>query len=181
MPGPPHVEPATGSFLLLEFDLVDVVGSAAARGAPGAVGSTSIENDLGFPTRITGDELAEPAQVQFRKFRACLPLGTQVVRQAFEYGRSIFEIDEGETVLARCLLIVMGACGFDYERSIHSRLRIDRSRPAREPRRIQRGHEIAPGLAGIGSVQKSPARIADARRTCANHCQQERATIVQSP
>ncbi|HEX3449349.1 MAG TPA: FAD-dependent oxidoreductase [Isosphaeraceae bacterium] len=81
------------------------------RSGPGGQAGRSmrIENYLGFPTGITGAELAERAWVQARKFGACLAVGTQVMRLTFDDGRPLIEIDGGETVSARCLLIATGA------------------------------------------------------------------------
>jgi thioredoxin reductase (NADPH) len=81
------------------------------RSGPGGQAGRSmrIENYLGFHTGITGAELAERAWVQARKFGACLPVGTQAIRLAFEHDRTLVEIDGGETVESRCLLIATGA------------------------------------------------------------------------
>jgi thioredoxin reductase (NADPH) len=74
--------------------------------------SMRIENYLGFPTGITGGELAERAFIQANKFGACLHVGTQVTSLSFD-GRAVLQTDGGETVKARCLLIATGA---DYRR-----------------------------------------------------------------
>jgi thioredoxin reductase (NADPH) len=71
--------------------------------------SMRIENDLGFPTGITGSELAERAVVQANKFGAGLPVGTLVTGLRFDEGRSVLHLDGGETVRAKCLLIATGA------------------------------------------------------------------------
>jgi thioredoxin reductase (NADPH) len=79
--------------------------------APGGqVGrSMRIENYLGFPTGITGAELAERAVVQANKFGASLPVATQVTGLAFVDGHAVLHIEGGEQVEARCLLIATGA------------------------------------------------------------------------
>ena len=72
-----------------------------------------IENYLGFPTGITGSELAERAVLQANKFGARLPVASLVTSLRFENAYSILELDSGETVTAKCLLIATGA---DYRR-----------------------------------------------------------------
>jgi thioredoxin reductase (NADPH) len=81
------------------------------RTAPGGQAGRSmrIENYLGFPTGITGSELADRAVLQASKFGAALPVASQVVRLAFEPGGSVLHLDGGETVAARCVLIATGA------------------------------------------------------------------------
>ena len=71
--------------------------------------SMRIENYLGFPTGITGGELAERAIMQANKFGACLPVPTQVIGLTFDNGHAVLHIDGGEVVSARCLLISTGA------------------------------------------------------------------------
>jgi len=85
------------------------------RTAPGGQASRSmlIENYLGFPTGITGSELADRAVLQANKFGARLPVASQVAGLKFENAYSILELDSGETVTAKCLLIATGA---DYRR-----------------------------------------------------------------
>jgi thioredoxin reductase (NADPH) len=75
--------------------------------------SMRIENYLGFPTGITGAELAERATVQAIKFGACLPVGVQVTGLTFDGARPVLHLDDGETVRAKCLLIATGA---DYRK-----------------------------------------------------------------
>ena len=81
------------------------------RSGPGGQAGRSmrIENYLGFPTGITGGELAERAVVQAGKFGAKLPVPTPVTRLTFENGYSILHIEGGETITAKCLLIATGA------------------------------------------------------------------------
>ena len=85
------------------------------RTAPGGQAGRSmrIENYLGFPTGITGGELAERAFVQANKFGARIPVSTQATGLRFENGHSVLQLDGGETITARCLLIASGA---DYRR-----------------------------------------------------------------
>ena len=81
------------------------------RTAPGGQASSSmrIENYLGFPTGLTGAELAERAVVQAHKFGACLSLPSPVTGLGFDNGYSTLRLEGGETVAARCLLVATGA------------------------------------------------------------------------
>ena len=83
--------------------------------APGgqAGGSMRIENYLGFPTGLTGSELADRAILQVNKFGAHLSVPAPVTRLAFDSGYTIVHLDGSETVTAKCLLIATGA---DYRR-----------------------------------------------------------------
>ena len=85
------------------------------RAGPGgqAGRSTRIENYLGFPTGISGSELAERAAVQAGKFGARLPVPTPVTSLTFDNAYPVLHLDTGETVSAKCLLIATGA---DYRR-----------------------------------------------------------------
>ena len=81
------------------------------RTAPGGqAGRTMrIENYLGFPTGISGGELAERAVLQANKFGACLPVATPVTGLTFDSAYPVLHLDGGETVTAKCLLISTGA------------------------------------------------------------------------
>jgi thioredoxin reductase (NADPH) len=83
--------------------------------APGGQAGSSmrIENYLGFPTGLTGSELAGRAILQANKFGAHLSVPTPVNRLAFESAYTIVHLDGDETVTAKCLLIATGA---DYRR-----------------------------------------------------------------
>jgi thioredoxin reductase (NADPH) len=85
------------------------------RMAPGGQAATSmrIENYLGFPTGITGLELADRAVVQANKFGAILSVPAAVVSLSFDNAYSVLGVDGGETVVAKCLLIASGA---EYKR-----------------------------------------------------------------
>jgi thioredoxin reductase (NADPH) len=85
------------------------------RTAPGGQAGSSmrIENYLGFPTGVTGSELASRAILQANKFGAHLSVPTPATRLAFEKTYSILHMEGGETVTAKCLLIATGA---DYRR-----------------------------------------------------------------
>jgi thioredoxin reductase (NADPH) len=75
--------------------------------------SMRIENYLGFPTGITGADLAERATVQAIKFGACLHVGVQVTGLTLDGARPVIHLEGGETANAKCLLIATGA---DYRK-----------------------------------------------------------------
>jgi thioredoxin reductase (NADPH) len=79
--------------------------------APGGQAGSSmrIENYLGFPTGLTGSELADRAALQANKFGAHLSVPTPVTRLEFDKTYPILRLDGGETVAAKCLLIASGA------------------------------------------------------------------------
>ena len=81
------------------------------RTGPGGQAGRSmrIENYLGFPTGVTGSELAERAVVQASKFGARLPVPTPVISLTFENAYPVLHLDSDETVTAKCLLIATGA------------------------------------------------------------------------
>ncbi len=81
--------------------------SIAPGGQAGA--SMRIENYLGFPTGLTGAELTDRAILQANKFGARLSVPTPATRLTFENGYSILELDGGETITTKCLLIATGA------------------------------------------------------------------------
>jgi thioredoxin reductase (NADPH) len=79
--------------------------------APGGQAGSSmrIENYLGFPTGLTGSELAGRAILQANKFGAHLSVPTPVNKLTFANAYTIVHLDGGETVTAKCLLIATGA------------------------------------------------------------------------
>jgi len=81
------------------------------RSGPGGQAGRSmrIENYLGFPTGLTGSELAGRAVLQANKFGAHLSVPTPVTRLEFEKAYPVLRLDGGETVAAKCLLIASGA------------------------------------------------------------------------
>jgi len=78
--------------------------------APGGQAGTSskIENYLGFPTGISGADLANRAILQAQKFGAQFSSPSQVARLEFEKDKILVWYD-GEQVSTRCLLIATGA------------------------------------------------------------------------
>src|SRR6266853_177392 len=79
--------------------------------APGGQAGSSmrIENYLGFPTGITGSELADRAVLQADKFGAQISVPTPATKLTFDKRYSILELEGGENIVAKCLLIASGA------------------------------------------------------------------------
>jgi thioredoxin reductase (NADPH) len=82
--------------------------------------SPCIENYLGFPTGISGSELAERAVVQATKFGALLSVPAAVTSLEEVDGAFSVALAEGESVAARVVLITTGA---RYRRPEVARLR----------------------------------------------------------
>ena len=72
-----------------------------------------IENYLGFPTGLTGSELADRAILQANKFGARLAIATPVSGLMFDQTYPVVRLDDSETITTKCLLI---ATGVDYRR-----------------------------------------------------------------
>jgi thioredoxin reductase (NADPH) len=81
------------------------------RTAAGGQAGTSmrIENYLGFPTGITGSELADRAALQANRFGANLSVPSSVASVSFDGRVSILTLESGESITAKCLLIATGA------------------------------------------------------------------------
>jgi thioredoxin reductase (NADPH) len=79
--------------------------------APGgqAGSSSKIENYLGFPTGISGQELAARAYTQAQKFGAQLLIATRATQLACDRKPYAIEIDHGPRVPARAVIIATGA------------------------------------------------------------------------
>jgi thioredoxin reductase (NADPH) len=73
--------------------------SVATGGQAGT--SSRIENYLGFPSGISGMELADRAVVQARRFGAQITVPAGVVSLANEDGRHLVALDTGEQLAAR--------------------------------------------------------------------------------
>jgi thioredoxin reductase (NADPH) len=85
-------------------------GVLEANGPGGqAGGSMRIGNYLGFPTGLTGAELTDRATLQANKFGAHLSVPTCAKRISFENRYATVEIEGGETLTTKCLLIATGA------------------------------------------------------------------------
>jgi thioredoxin reductase (NADPH) len=81
------------------------------RTGPGGQAGRSmrIENYLGFPTGISGSELADRAVVQAAKFGARLPIPSTVISLTFDNAYPVLRLDGDEKVIGKCLLIATGA------------------------------------------------------------------------
>jgi thioredoxin reductase (NADPH) len=88
--------------------LATVVVDAIAAGGQ-AARSPRIENYLGFPSGISGSDLAERAIVQARKFGAELGVPSQAAAVAERDGHYVARLDDGQEVATRALLIATGA------------------------------------------------------------------------
>jgi thioredoxin reductase (NADPH) len=79
--------------------------------APGgqAASSARIENYLGFPTGISGAELAERAEIQAGKFGATISVPATAMALTAEDGHYLARLDAGEAVTTRSVVIATGA------------------------------------------------------------------------
>ena len=71
--------------------------------------SARIENYLGFPTGISGGELAERATLQARRFGARMVVPAQAVALAQDDGHYAVELADGSAVHGRTLIVATGA------------------------------------------------------------------------
>ncbi|MEL7490970.1 MAG: FAD-dependent oxidoreductase [Pseudomonadota bacterium] len=83
--------------------------------APGGQAGTSskIENYLGFPSGISGRELAERANVQAQKFGARLAAPAKAVKLEENDGAYCLHLEDGRSLSARAIVVAAGA---DYRR-----------------------------------------------------------------
>jgi thioredoxin reductase (NADPH) len=84
-----------------------VVESSALGGQAGE--SRRIENYLGFPAGITGAELTTRAVVQARKFGARSATPYRAVALQPGDGRHVVQLEEGQEIVARAVLLATGA------------------------------------------------------------------------
>ena len=84
-----------------------VVESNSPGGQAGA--SSKIENYLGFPTGITGKELAGNAYAQAQKFGAQILIAKETHGLACDRRPYSLKLDDGEKVTARTVVIATGA------------------------------------------------------------------------
>ncbi len=92
-------------------DLVIVgAGPAGESNAPGGQAGTGsrIENYLGFPTGVSGQELAGRAALQALKFGAEIAVARSVRRLDCERRPYVVELSNGESVKARAVIIASG-------------------------------------------------------------------------
>jgi thioredoxin reductase (NADPH) len=92
--------------------LTTIVLEEIATGGQAAT-SSKIENYLGFPTGLSGTELAERATIQAEKFGAQLSIPSEVTKLVFDNNLSILHLENGEQVKAKATII---ACGADYRK-----------------------------------------------------------------
>jgi thioredoxin reductase (NADPH) len=87
---------------------LDVI--AAESLAPGGQAGTStmIENYLGFPEGITGEQLTQNALVQAQRFGARITVPCTVRSLGIEGGERIVTLTDGARLRARCVLIATG-------------------------------------------------------------------------
>jgi thioredoxin reductase (NADPH) len=71
--------------------------------------STRIENYLGFPAGLSGEELSARAVLQAQKFGVRVKLGTSAVELDFSGGRHHVRFDDGESIAASSVIIATGA------------------------------------------------------------------------
>ena len=97
---PPSMPPRRGS----------TCWSLESSSPGGQAGSSSrIENYLGFPTGISGQELAARAYTQSQKFGAQLMIAKPATRLACNRKPHAIELDDGTRVPARAVIIATGA------------------------------------------------------------------------
>jgi thioredoxin reductase (NADPH) len=79
--------------------------------APGgqASASSKIENYMGFPTGLSGSDLAERAVIQAQKFGATITAPVRATGLHFASGYNVVGMDDGEQAIGRCVLIATGA------------------------------------------------------------------------
>lgn len=84
-----------------------VLESSAPGGQAGT--SSKIENYLGFPTGISGQDLASRAYTQAQKFGAQVMIAREARRLACDRKPYAIEIDDGSQIPARAVIIATGA------------------------------------------------------------------------
>src|SRR6202030_1101257 len=84
-----------------------VVETNAPGGQAGS--SSKIENYLGFPTGISGQELAGRAYTQAQKFGAQIMIAKCAKRLACDRNPYAIELDDGQSISTRAVVIASGA------------------------------------------------------------------------
>jgi thioredoxin reductase (NADPH) len=84
-----------------------VIDSTALGGQAGS--SRRIENYLGFPAGITGNELTGRAVTQARKFNARLATPYRALSLEAGNGRHILRLEEGHEIASRAVILATGA------------------------------------------------------------------------
>jgi thioredoxin reductase (NADPH) len=85
-----------------------VIESHAPGGQAGS--SSKIENYLGFPTGISGQELATNATKQAQKFGAKMALARAIVQLRCQHRPYELVMDDGTVFFARTIVVATGAC-----------------------------------------------------------------------
>jgi thioredoxin reductase (NADPH) len=80
--------------------------------------SSRIENLLGFPAGVSGEELAARAALQAEKFGVAIRLGSKAMALSSGNGVHLVRFDDGEVITAKAVIIATGAR--------YSRLPLDR-------------------------------------------------------
>ncbi|HEY8559216.1 MAG TPA: FAD-dependent oxidoreductase [Pyrinomonadaceae bacterium] len=102
--------------------LKTIVLEKIAAGGQAAT-SSKIENYLGFPTGLSGGELAERATIQAEKFGAQLSIPSKVTKLVFDDKLSVLHLENGERVRAKAIIVATGA---DYRKlEVEGRERFD--------------------------------------------------------
>jgi thioredoxin reductase (NADPH) len=83
------------------------VDCVAAGGQAGT--SSKIENYLGFPTGISGAELAGNALLQAQKFGARISIPQMATGLGLQGGLRVVKLDDGSRIVARAVLVASGA------------------------------------------------------------------------
>ena len=87
--------------------ITTLVDGTALGGQAGT--SSRIENYLGFPAGVSGDELTARAVLQAEKFGVRIKLGTSAVSLSSGYGTHQIHFDDSETVIATSVILATGA------------------------------------------------------------------------
>jgi thioredoxin reductase (NADPH) len=82
------------------------VDALAAGGQAGT--SSLIENYLGFPAGISGDELTRNALFQAQKFGAQITVPAEVRSLGLDGGERVVTLTDGSRILTRCVLVASG-------------------------------------------------------------------------
>ena len=121
------------------------------REAPGGQAGTSsrIENYLGFPAGVSGDELASRALQQARRLGAEILVTRSIAR--IDAATRQVHLDDGDVLRARTIIL---ACGVAWRRLSHRRLRPARREGHLLRRGTQRGanaHGLDVHIVGAGN------------------------------
>ena len=103
--------------------------------------SSRIENLLGFPAGVSGEELAARAALQAQKFGVRIRLASKAVSLSSDAGVHLVRFDDGDAITAKAVIIATGAR--------YRRLPAGPAGRLRGCRRLLRGHpDGGPGLPG---------------------------------